>query len=104
MPDVLRQSAVEAALSVLAGAPHAARRLIDAAERASRGEAVDLADVRAPLSGTACAASLIGLKHGAANAAAFLAAWSACAPDAESAAADARRFASLYATLSTHIR
>ncbi len=86
---VLRRFAADAALAVLRRAPGGAPPLIDAADRAARGEAVDLASLRAEYQGTAMAAGTIGMRHGAANAPAFLAAYAACAPDAYTAATGA---------------
>ena len=89
--DALRRFAADAALLVLRHAPGGAPPLVDAAERAARGEAVDLGALRSRFGGTATAAGTIGLRHGAANAPAFLAAYAACAPDAYAAATGAAR-------------
>ena len=89
--DALRRFAADAALLVLRHAPGGAPPLVDAAERAARGEAVDLSALRSRFEGTATAAGTVGLRHGAANAPAFLAAYAACAPDAYAAATGAAR-------------
>ena len=89
--DALRRFAADAALLVLRHAPGGAPPLVDAAERVARGESVDLGALRSRFEGTATAAGTIGMRHGAANAPAFLAAYAACAPDAYAAATGAAR-------------
>ena len=93
----LRQFAAD----VAGGLRWADADLVEAAWRAARGEATadDLAAVREQKRGVATAASAIGLRHGAANAASFMSAYEACAPDAYAAAAGASRMAVLFAEL-----
>lgn len=57
-----------------------------------RAEAADLDALRQHLNGAACAATVVGLKHGASNAPAFLAAFATLRPDALAAARDAARW------------
>ena len=98
----LRQFAAD----VAGGLPHANARLVEAAQRAAHEEArgdsfaARLAAVRSALSGAATAASSVGLRHGASNAASFLSGYEACAPDAFDAAVGASRMAVLFAEMS----
>ena len=57
-----------------------------------RADAEDFDALRQHLNGTACAATVVGVKHGAANAPAFLAAFATLRPDAHAAARDAARW------------
>lgn len=57
-----------------------------------RADASALADLRAALSSTACAGTTVGLRHGAANAPSFLAAFAALRDDAHEAAREAARW------------
>lgn len=54
-----------------------------------RADAADLDALRHTLNGTACAAAVVGLRHGAINAPAFLAALATLRPAAHAAARDA---------------
>ena len=97
MDCALHRFAAGVAPGLVTVAPPAAAVLISAAKR---GEAADFTALRKTYASAAQAAGAIGLRHGAANAAALLTAYAACHPDAHTAATETSRMARLYAELS----
>ena len=95
----LRRFALACAELITGGVSEAEAALLVAARAAVEGHAVDLEVVRGQYTGTAMAATTVGLRRGAANAASFLAAFEATAPDAALAARGAARMEVLHARM-----
>ena len=76
-------------------------QLVNAAEGHTLGELslAEMLDIRNAHAGTAMPACVIGLNHGASNAAAFMSAWQTTRQDAKEAARESAKMAAIWATM-----